>query len=385
MLILSAGPTTIAENTLQAMSCQRWNADLSKEFYEQYQRTVDKYDKLIHNTTGFSFIMGAEAMIALEGACASLIEPGDSVLVLANGVFGRGFADLVGMYGGQPIVINQPDTDGFSLEALQKAVAEHPVKLATMVHCETPTGVTNSVAELCRFLKKCGILSVVDSVSAIGGESLNYDESGIDVLLGGSQKCLSAPSGLGMVTLSPAAMQAIENRRQPIASFYANYQYFFNWQEKMWFPYTMPEQLINAMETALDNILAKDYIGLHAHYAEITRKVLTENGLKLFAQSAAANTLTAFYAPEKTTPEKILAHLQAKYEIILSGSLAEYQDKLLRIGHMGENNRGAYFEKLFAALDGTWKDLKLGSSHFLQSYYEAALPPCSCDSCRRSK
>ena len=368
MLILSAGPTTIAENTLQAMSCQRWNADLSKEFYEQYQRTVDKYDKLIHNATGFSFIMEAEAMIALEGACASLIEPGDSVL--ANGVFGRGFADLVGMYGGQPIVINQPDTDGFSLGALQKAVAEYPVKLATMVHCETPTGVTNSVAELCRFLKKCGILSVVDSVSAIGGESLNYDESGIDVLLGGSQKCLSAPSGLGMVTLSPAAMQAIENRRQPIASFYANYQYFFNWQEKMWFPYTMPEQLINAMETALDNILAKDYIGLHAHYAEITRKVLTENGLKLFAQSAAANTLTAFYAPEKTTPEKILD---------------EYQDKLLRIGHMGENNRGAYFEKLFAALDGTWKDLKLGSSHFLQSYYEAALPPCSCDSCRSSK
>ena len=92
MLILSAGPTTIAENTLQAMSCQRWNADLSKEFYEQYQRTVDKYDKLIHNTTGFSFIMGAEAMIALEGACASLIEPGDSVLVLAKGVFGGGFA-----------------------------------------------------------------------------------------------------------------------------------------------------------------------------------------------------------------------------------------------------------------------------------------------------
>ena len=384
MLILSAGPTTIADNTLQAMSQQRWNADLSKEFYEQYQRVVEKYDRVIKNTSGFSFIMGAEAMIALEGACASLIEPGDEVLVLANGVFGRGFADLVSMYGGQPVIVGQPDEHGFSLEALQKAAAEHPnAKLATMVHCETPTGVTNDVAELCRFLKKCGILSVVDSVSAIGGEMLNYDDSAIDVLLGGSQKCLSAPSGLGMVTLSPAAVQAIQNRTQPIASFYANYQYFFNWREKMWFPYTMPEQLINALETALDNILAKDYIGLHARYAEITRRVLTENGLKLFAESAAANTLTAFYTPEKATPDQILTHLQAKYEIILSGSLAEYKDKLLRIGHMGENNRGAYFEKLFAALDGTWKDLKLGASHFLQSYYEAALPPCDCDCCRK--
>ncbi len=384
MLILSAGPTTIAENTLQAMSQQRWNADLSKEFYEQYQRVVEKYDKVIQNSRGFSFIMGAEAMIALEGACASLIEPGDQVLVLANGVFGRGFADLVSMYGGRPVIIGQADDRGFSLEALQTAVAEHPdAKLATMVHCETPTGVTNDVTTLCGFLKKCGILSVVDSVSAIGGEALNYDDSGIDVLLGGSQKCLSAPSGLGMVTLSQEAVQAIRNRTTPIASFYANYQYFFNWQEKMWFPYTMPEQLINALETALDNILTKDFTGLHARYAEITRRVLTDNGLKLFAKAEAANTLTAFYAPEKAAPAEILTHLQAKYEIILSGSLAEYQDSLLRIGHMGENNRGAYFEKLFTALDGTWKDLKLGASHFLQSYYQAALPPCDCDSCRK--
>ena len=384
MLILSAGPTMMADNTLQAMSRQRWNSDLSREFYEQYQRVTEKYDQVIQNNRGFSFIMGAEAMIALEGACASLIEPGDQVLVLANGVFGRGFADLVSLYGGQPITVHQPDDRGFTWEALQMAVTEHPnVKLATMVHCETPTGVTNDVATLCRFLKKCGILSVVDSVSAIGGETLNYDDSAIDVLLGGSQKCLSAPSGLGMVTLSPEAVGAIQNRTVPIASFYANYQYFLDWQEKMWFPYTMPEQLINAMETALDNILTKDFTSLHARYAEITRRVLTDNGLQLFAKSEAANTLTAFYAPEGTTPEQILAHLQAKYEIILSGSLAEYQSSLLRIGHMGENNRGSYFEKLFTALDGTWKDLKLGASHFAQSYYEAALPPCDCDCCRK--
>ncbi len=379
MLILSAGPTVIADNTLQAMSIQRWNTDLSKEFYAQYQRTVAKYDELIRNTSGFSFIMGAEAMIALEGACASLIEPGDQVLVLANGIFGRGFAELVTMYGGEPIMVYQPDERGFSLEALKAAVAENPeAKLATMVHCETPTGVTNNVAELCRFLKGCGILSVVDSVSALGGEVLDYDQSGIDVLLGGSQKCLSAPSGLGMVTLSRAAITAIQNRTRPIASFYANYAYFLNWQEKMWFPYTMPEQLINALETALDNALARDFIQLHARFADITRKVLTDNGLKLFAASEASNTLTAFYAPEAAAPEQILSHLSEKHQIVISGSLAEYRSCLLRIGHMGENNRGSYFEKLFTAMDNTWKELKLGQTHFLQSYYEAALPPCSC-------
>ena len=246
-----------------------------------------------------------------------------------------------------------------------------------MIHCETPTGVTNEVAEICRFLKKCGILSVVDSVSAIGGEELNYDQSDIDVLLGGSQKCLSAPSGLGFVTLSRKAISAIENRKVPIASFYANYQYFLNWQEKMWFPYTMPEQLFHAMETALDNILATDFLAVHARFAQITREVLKENGLKLFAVSEASNTLTAFYVPEKATPSVLLRHLQSKYEIIISGSLAEYQETLLRIGHMGENNKEEYFEQLFSALDGTWKDLDLGESHFLESFQKhlAAVSP----------
>lgn len=373
MIILSAGPTTIAENTLQAMSVQRWNTDLCKQFYEQYQRVVAKYDALIQNTKGFTFIMGAEAMIALEGACASLIEPQDKVLVLANGIFGRGFAELVTMYHGDPVMVYQPDDRGFSLEAVKKAVAEHPdAKLAVMVHCETPTGVTNAVVPICQFLKKSGILSVVDSVSAIGGEAFHYNESDVDVLLGGSQKCLSAPSGLGFVTLSRAAISVIQNRTVPIASFYANYQYFLNWQDKMWFPYTMPEQLIHAMEVALDNISETDFVAVHSRFAEIIRQVLQDNGIRLFAESEAANTLTAFYAPEKVAASDILNHLQANYDIIISGSLAEYQSTLLRIGHMGENNRPEYFEKLFTAMDKTWRDLDLGESHFSESYQSIA-------------
>lgn len=369
MLILSAGPTTIAPNTLEAMGKQKWNADLSREFYEQYQRVVAKYDRLVGNTKGFSFIMGAEAMIALEGACASLIEPGDEVLVLANGIFGRAFAELVTMYQGDPVMVYQADDRGFSVEAVKKAVADHPhAKLAVMVHCETPTGITNDVSPICQFLKTRGILSVVDSVSAIGGEALNYDQSQIDVLLGGSQKCLSGPSGLGFVTLSRAAIKVIENRKTPIASFYANYAYFLNWQEKMWFPYTMPDLLIAGMEVALDNILVKDFVAEHASYAKIIRTVLAENGLELFAKSQAANTLTAFYVPAKITAPQILTHLQEKYGIILSGSLAEYQADLLRIGHMGENNKDDHYIRLFQAMDGCWQDLDLGKGHFLESY-----------------
>lgn len=371
MLILSAGPTTMAENTLEAMKMQKWNSDLSKDFYEQYQRVVAKYDEVIKNTTGYTFVMGAEAMITLEGACASLIEKGDSVLVFANGIFGRGFVDLVQIYGGEPILVSQPDDRGFPLKVVEKAVSEHPqAKIAILIHCETPTGVTNNINPICQFLNQKGVLSIVDSVSAVGGEDLNYDESKVDVLLGGSQKCISAPSGLGMVTLSREAIQRIQYRKTPIASFYANFQYFLNWREKMWFPYTMPEQTVNALEVALDNLLAKDFIGIHKQFAEITRYVLTENAIELFAKENTSNTVTAFYAPEGVSAFVIMEHLQKKYNIIISGSLGEYQPKVLRIGHMGENNRFENFESLFLAMDRTWDELEIGESHFLDSFYE---------------
>lgn len=374
MLILSAGPTTIAQNVLEAMKIQKWNTDLSQGFYKQYQRVVDKYDELIKNTTGYSFIMGAEAMIALEGACASLIEKGDKVLVIANGIFGRGFADLVQMYGGEPIMCCQDDWEGLKIEPIKEILDKNDtVKMATLIHCETPTGITNDVTSICQFLKERNILTVVDSVSAIGGEVFAFDNSGVDVLLGGSQKCLSAPSGLGMVTLSQDAIKTIESRKSPIASFYANYQYFLNWQEKMWFPYTMPEQLFHALEVALDNILAKDFVKEHQEFADITRKVLTDNGLQLFAKKQASNTLTAFYVPKENMAEEIVNHLQSKYQIVLSGSLAEYKPLLLRIGHMGENNKMDYLKELFQAMDGTWQELKIGESHFLDSFYKFSL------------
>ena len=68
-------------------------------------------------------------------------------------------------------------------------------KYATVVHCDTPSGVLNDISKICPMLKKYGILTVVDSVAAMGGEPINVDEWSIDIALGGSQKAFSAPPG----------------------------------------------------------------------------------------------------------------------------------------------------------------------------------------------
>ena len=56
-----------------------------------------------------------------------------------------------------------------------------------MVHCDTPSGVLNNVEVICKVLKSEGIMTVVDSVAAVGGVQLEVDEWGIDIALGGSQ------------------------------------------------------------------------------------------------------------------------------------------------------------------------------------------------------
>lgn len=96
---------------------------------------------------------------------------------------------------------------------------DHAFKYATVVHCDTPSGVLNDIARICPLLKSYGILTVVDSVSAMFGEEVRVDDFQIDLLCGGSQKVVSAPPGLTFVTVSPAAWTAMKERKTPIASF----------------------------------------------------------------------------------------------------------------------------------------------------------------------
>ena len=112
----------------------------------------------------------------------------------------------------------------------------------------------NDVSKLCPLLKKYGILTLVDSVSAMFGEEMRVDDYQIDLLCGGSQKAVSAPPGLSFVTISDDAYKAMRSRKTPVASFYANILAFDGYYEKQWFPYTMPISDIYGLRQAFDNI-----------------------------------------------------------------------------------------------------------------------------------
>ncbi|MDO4514075.1 MAG: alanine--glyoxylate aminotransferase family protein [Lachnospiraceae bacterium] len=356
--IMTPGPTQVKENVRLARALECTNPDLDEEFVEYYHETCRLISRLLH-TENETIIMDGEGILGLEAACASMTEPGDRVLVLDNGIYGAGFADFISMYQGTPVLYTTSYLEPIDPDALDAYLAkDHDFKYATVVHCDTPSGVINDVSVLCPILKKYGIMTVVDSVSGMFGEDMRVTDYQIDILCGGSQKAVSAPPGLTFVTLSDDAKKAINERKSPIASFYANLKVFFNYYEQKWFPYTMPISDIYGLRAAFENI-AEDTTLLERHerIADACRSALITAGIKLHLHSGFSNTVTVFTVPEGTTADAILTKMRNEHGIMLAGSLGDLAGKVIRIGHMGANANEKDMTDTMDALDHVFADL----------------------------
>ena len=352
--IMTTGPTQVAENVRLARSRECTNPDLDENFVEFYKETCKKISHLLH-TDNETLILGGEGILGLEAACASMTEPGDRVLVLDNGIYGKGFADFVSMYGGCPELYSRDYRETLDVQELENFLKEHHnYKYATVVHGDTPSGMLNDVSAICPLLKKYDIMTVVDSVSASFGEPMRISDWQIDIMCGGSQKVVSAPPGLTFVVISDDAKKAMADRKTPIASFYANLTTFAHYYEEKWFPYTMPISDIYGLRAAIDNIAADpDILTRHEKIAEASRKAITGAGLNLYLKSGFSNTVTVFEVPEGTTAKAILDGVKNDYNIMLAGSFDVLAGKVIRIGHMGNNSDYYNVREVFAALDGT--------------------------------
>lgn len=334
------GPSEVRENVRLARSQKTTNPDIDVEFVEFYKNTCDKMGKII-DTKNDIYILSGEGILGLEAACASLTEPGDRVLVIGNGIYGDGFADFVSMYGGEVVLYSKEYSKGIDIDELRKFLQKDSnFKYATLVHCDTPTGVLNDVGSICPILKEYGIITVVDSVAGMVGEKLKVDDWSIDIAIGGSQKAISAPAGLTIVSVSDDAKKVIKNRKTNVTGFYCNLLIWEGYYEKKYFPYTMPISDIIGLDRALDNILdegIENVLDRHEKIASAVRKSVEEYGLELFLEKDYSNTVTALKIPESIGALNLRNQILNDYNTLIATSLAEYEDKILRIGHMGEN------------------------------------------------
>ncbi|MCR8755488.1 alanine--glyoxylate aminotransferase family protein [Clostridioides difficile] len=348
------GPTETRENVRLARAEKTTNPDIDIDFVEFYKKTCEKFGNIV-GTKNDVYILSGEGILGLEAACASLTEKGDRVLVIDNGIYGEGFKDFVTMYGGEYVLFSSEYTKSIDIDELKAFLDEDSnFKYATVVHCDTPTGVLNDVSKICPLLKEYGILTVVDSVAGMVGERLSVDESKIDIILGGSQKAISAPAGLTIVGISQDAKNCIKNRKTDVIGFYCNLNIWEGYYEKKYFPYTMPISDIMGLDKALDNILEEgieNVLNRHEKIAYSVRKSIEEYGLELFLEEGYSNTVTAIKVPESIGALEVTDYMLKNYNTLVATSLNQYMDTILRIGHMGENANLNKIEHVLNVLD----------------------------------
>lgn len=356
--MMTPGPTMTASSVMEARSRQFGNPDVDEQFCEEYHRICQSLGDLLH-TKNEVYILGGEGILALEAACASLIEPGDKVLVIDNGIFGKGFADFVKLYGGEAELYTVDYHRPVDTEALAVFLEKnHNYKLATVVHCDTPSGVLNDIHTICPMLKRYGILTVVDAVASMFGEEVRVDDWQIDIVCGGSQKALSAPPGLAFVTVSKDAMKAMENRKMPVASFYCNLLTFRNYYRDKWFPYTMPISDIYGLAEAV-RLVKEDTGRIERHHkiAAAVRQAVRDAGLSLYLEYGDAATVTVVRVPEGLTDQDIIKMMKEQYGILISGCFDVLAGKVFRLGHMGNNANIRDVAEMLSALAHTLNTL----------------------------
>lgn len=356
--MMTPGPTMVADSVMKARSQVFGNPDVDKQFCEDYHKLCLALADLLH-TKNDVYILDGEGILGLEAACASLTEPGDKVLVIDNGIFGKGFADFVTLYGGEPELYTVDYHRPVDVEQLRVFLEKnHDYKYATVVHCDTPSGVLNDIRSICPLLKSYGILTVVDSVAAMFGEELKVDEWSIDIVCGGSQKALSAPPGLTFVSVSEDALEMMKQRKTPIASFYCNLLTFEHYYEEKWFPYTMPISDIYGLSEAV-RLVKQDVTRIERHQkiAKAVRKAVTKAGLSLYLEEGFASTVTVIKVPQEVTDKQIIATMKDKYGILISGCFDILAGKVFRLGHMGNNANSKDVGEMLDALTQTLQEL----------------------------
>ena len=373
-LLYAPGPTMVPPRVLQAMSKQIINPDLDPDFPNWLLETSQLVGKII-KTKNEVLILPGEGMLALDAALNSVIKPNDEVLVLASGIFGHGFADMVKNCRGKPIVIA---TDGYdevlSVEKVKEALDNHPnITAITLVHCETPSGTLNPLKEICKVCQKSDAITIVDAVSSNGGTDIRTDEFGIDINLGASQKVFSAPPGIAFMSLSERAIEVI-NERESIPTFYSDLSVWTkSWIKNRSLPFTHSISDLYAFRESVEIILEEGLENGFRRHKRISKAIIAAGqamGLELYPKKNdyISPTVTAFKVPASIDFEKLMLHMWKKYGVLIAGAWGPVLGgRVLRLGNMGFGANPQFALIALAALEKSLKDfgfqIKLGTAN----------------------
>ncbi|NMI01395.1 pyridoxal-phosphate-dependent aminotransferase family protein [Pseudonocardia acidicola] len=340
-LLLGPGPSVPYPEAVEALT-RPVLGHLDPEYLGVISEIADRLRAVFRTGNALTLPVSGTGSAGMEACLASLLEPGETIIVGVNGYFGERLCEVARRGGAQVVRVEAPwgtALDPADLLAAQRATAQAAV--LAVVAAETSTGVRNDIAPLGPELAQTDTLLLVDAVTALGGTRLEVDAWRIDACYSATQKCLGAPPGLAPVTLSPRAVDRMRARTTPIRSFYLDLgllqDYFLSSPPK--YHHTASSTLAYSLHAGLGRVLEEGIEQVwerHARIGGLLQSALPELGFGLVApERNRLPQLTTTTLPEGLDEGVLRKRLLAEYDIEVGGGLGEFAGRAWRIGLMG--------------------------------------------------
>jgi len=287
--------------------------------------------------------VSAPGSAGMETCFVNLLEPGDTVIVCRNGVFGERMRQNVMRCGANAITVDNAWGEPVAPAAVEAALNANPqAKYLAFVHAETSTGALSDAKTLCALARQYNCLSIVDAVTSLGGVELRTDEWGIDAIYSGSQKCLSCVPGLSPVSFSDAAVERIKARKTPVQSWFLDQSLVMSYWSggaKRSYHHTAPVNALYALHESLRLLAAE---GLehawqrHREMHQLLKDGLDQLALKfVVAENCRLPQLNTIFIPDGVDDAAVRKQLLEQYNLEIGAGLGDLAGKAWRIGLMG--------------------------------------------------
>jgi len=362
--LMGPGPADVHPRVLAAMA-RPTIGHLDPQFVAMMEQLKALLRYAFRTENALTMPVSGPGSVGMETCFVNLVEPGDKVLVCVNGVFGGRMKENVERLGGNPVVVSAPWGRAVDPNRVEEALQANPdARILAFVHAETSTGARSDARALAEIAQRHDCLTIVDTVTALGGCELEVDRWGIDAAYAGSQKCLSCTPGLAPVSFSERALERVRARRTKVSSWFMDLNLvmgYWGGAERRTYHHTAPvnalyglhEALVMLQEEGIEEAWAR-----HWRHHLALRAGLEALGLELIVpEPERLPQLNTVAIPSGIDDATVRQRLLTEYGLEVGAGLGDLAGKVWRIGLMGYSSRAENLILCIGALGGILSDL----------------------------
>lgn len=356
-LLMGAGPSQVHPDVLRVMS-EGTIGHLDPTMIAMMEQLKEMLRYIFQTQNALTFSISGPGSLGMEACVNNLVERGDKVLIARNGVFGTRMTEVAARAGAEVITTDDQWGQPVDPEKVEVALKQNPdTKLIGFVHAETSTGAFSDAATLCGIAQKHGALTVVDTVTSLGGMPVAVDVWGADAVYSGSQKCLSCPPGLSPVTFSDRAVKVTEERETPVQSWLLDLSLvsaYWHGDGPRVYHHTAPVNALMGLHEAVRRITEEGLEAVWERHRVTSAKMvagLTDMGFEFLVNEACRlPELLTVLLPDRVDDAAVRKRLLDNQNIEISAGLGQFAGQMWRIGLMGETAREENVDRLLDAI-----------------------------------